>query len=153
MLKLSRFFLILATFVFFGFFGQDSKQNQEENQNKVSVEVSQNKLETGQVFSYLITIEGDFNDPELIMPGLDDFIIVSTKKSESFSYQKDNIKTKIKITYFLICPNPGTFKIEPVKIVDAGKTYQSDSFTIVATGDPLEKKKKLQPYIEGGTEI
>jgi hypothetical protein len=152
-LKLFRFFLILVTFVFFGFFGQGSKQNQEKNRNKVSVKVSQNKLETGQVFSYLITIEGDFNDPELIIPSLDDFMVISTKKTESFSYQKDNIKTKIKITYFLVCPKPGTFKIEPVKIIDAGKTYQSDSLTIVATGDPLEKKKKLQPYIEDGIEI
>jgi hypothetical protein len=87
-LKLFRFFLILVTFVFFGFFGQGSKQNQEKNRNKVSVKVSQNKLETGQVFSYLITIEGDFNDPELIIPSLDDFMVISTKKNRKLFLSK-----------------------------------------------------------------
>ncbi|MFO8052746.1 MAG: BatD family protein [Candidatus Omnitrophota bacterium] len=154
MWKLSKIFiLVLGVFLCLGFWGQDSKKRENTGSRSVKVEVSKDKVKTGETFSYLITIEGEFSDPSLQLPDFDNFRIISTKKSKNFSYQKDKINAKIKITYFLLCPEPGSFTIKPVKITDNNKTYKSNSVKITATGESLEGKKELQPYIEGGTKI
>ncbi|MCF7873671.1 MAG: BatD family protein [Candidatus Omnitrophica bacterium] len=147
------FFIILGVFVFLGFFHRNSENKNENDLKPIKVEISKNKVATGEIFSYLITIEGKFENPKLQMPDLDQFKVVSTKKTKSFSYQKDKLKTTVTITYFLFCPKPGSFTIEPVKLIDNNKTHQSKSFKIIVTGKSLKKKRKIVPYIEGGTKI
>jgi hypothetical protein len=150
-LKLSKlFFIILSIFIFFGFWNDDSQEKPKNNNRTVTTEISKKRVETGEVFSYLITIEGEFNNPKIEMPALDNFKIISTKKTKSFSYQQNKLKANMKITYFLSCPEPGSFTIEPVKVSDDKQTYQSNSLKVTVTGDPLEKKKKIRPYIESG---
>lgn len=154
MSKLSKpLFVILSIFIFFGLSSKNSEAKNENNLKLIKAEVSKKKVETGEIFSYLITLEGKFENPKLQIPNLDDFKIISTKKAKSFSYQKDKLKTTVKITYFLFCPQSGSFMIEPAKLTEGNKAYKSQSFKIIATGEPLEKKRKLAPYIERGTKI
>ncbi|MCF7870559.1 MAG: BatD family protein [Candidatus Omnitrophica bacterium] len=152
MSKLPKLFIIiLGIFAFLGFFGKSPKD--KDDSRSVKVKVSQNKVETGEIFSYLVTIEGEFKDPEVQMPDLDNFRIISRKKTKNFSYQKDKIKAKLITTYFLLCPKPGVFTIKPVRVIDGNKVYKSSSVKISAKGESLEKKRQLQPYIETGTKI
>ncbi|MCF7886935.1 MAG: BatD family protein [Candidatus Omnitrophica bacterium] len=154
MLKLPRIFiLILGIFIFMGFFGKDSEKTKDTGSRSVKVEVNKNKVETGEIFSYSITVEGEFENPNLQIPNLDNFRIVSTKKTKNFLYQKNKVKAQLNITYFLLCPQPGSFIIKPVKITEKNKTYKSNSVDIIAKGEPLDKKEQLQPYIESGIEI
>ncbi|MCF7916995.1 MAG: BatD family protein [Candidatus Omnitrophica bacterium] len=154
MSKLSKLFvLILSLSVWLGFFHQNPDKKNGKNHTLIKAEINKKKVATGEIFSYLIIVEGKFENPQLQMPNLEQFKVVSTKKAKSFSYQKDKLKTTITITYFLFCPEPGSFTIGPVKLIDNDKTYQSKSFKLIVTGEPLEKKRKLAPYIEGGATI
>jgi hypothetical protein len=154
MLKLSKIFiLILGFFIFAGFFGKDSNETKDTGLHSVKIEVSKNKIETGEIFAYSITIEGEFKNPKVEIPNLDNFRIISTKKTKNFSYQKNKVKAILNITYFLLCPQPGSFTIKPVKVTEKNKTYESNSVDIIVKGEPLDKKEQLQPYIESGISI
>lgn len=154
MLKLSKvFILILGIFIFAGFFGKDSQKEKDADLYSVKVEISKNKIETGEIFAYSITIEGGLENPKVEVPDLDNFRIISTKKIKNFSYQKNKVKAILNITYFLLCPQPGSFTIKPVKVIEKNKTYKSNSVDIIVRGEPLDKKEQLQPYIESGISI
>ncbi len=147
------FFLVLGVCVFLGFLGKNSNEEEKNGPPAVRAEINKERVETGEIFSYQITIEGEFNQPKIQAPGFDNFQIVSSAQTKSFSYQKGKVKTIIKITYLLFCPKPGNFSIEPVKVEDGNQAYQSSPLDISVEGEPLEQKRKLLPYIESGTKI
>lgn len=154
MLKLSKTILLaMLLFSAGGFFRNESGGQPEPNSNKIEVKVSEKEVDTGQVFSYLIKIKGDFEDPVIKKPCLDNFKIVSTQRSQSFFYQESKTKIKIEITYLLLAPEAGVFIIGPVEVSDQEKTYQSEKVEIKVTGEPLKKKPRPKPPIGEGIEI
>lgn len=119
----------------------------------IEVEVDKNKIETGEIFAYTIKIEGIFHKPHLTLPNFDDFKFVSQSQSKSIRQEKDRIKRIITLKYFFFAPKPGTFKIEPATLEDKGKKYKSKTISIKVKGKPLEEKRRIQPYIDKGTDI
>ena len=123
------------------------------NSGTIEVEVDKNKVETGEVFTYTIKIEGIFRKPHLILPNFDDFKFVSQSQSKSIRQEKGEVKKVIILKYFLFASEPGSFKIEPATLEDNGKKYKSKTISIKVKGRPLEEKRKIQPYIDKGTNI
>jgi hypothetical protein len=123
------------------------------NSKPIEVEISKNKVETGEVFTYTVKIEGIFHKPHLTLPNFDDFKFVSQNQSKSVSREKEGVKRIIILKYFLFAPKPGSFKIEPATLEDKGKKYKSKAISIKVKGKPLEEKRRIQPYIDKGTNI
>ena len=143
MLKLSRT-LLLIMFCFFALgFGN--------NQKAIEVEVDKTSVETGEVFTYTIKIEGIFHKPNLDLPDFENFKIVSQSQSKNYRQEKEGLKRIIVLKYFLFAPAAGSFTIDPSVLEDGDRKFKSKSITIKAKGKPLEEKRKIQPYIEKGT--
>lgn len=155
MLKLPKlFFLAISFFLFLGFFRDEPKKEENQNSKKIIASVDKTELEAGEIFYYVITIEGNFSSPKIKEPSLEEFKIVSRQQSRSISHQRGKTRLKIELTYLLFSTQPGTFKIQPAKVVDGEKTYQSKPVEITITGKPLEEKKEPQPSFLGeGIEI
>lgn len=122
---------------------------EENNYPPIRVETSQNLLNAGEIFSYSVKIKGSFVEPEIKLPCLNDFKVISTQKSEKFFRQEDKVKVEIKINYLLLAPKPGTFTVEPAKIISDEKTYQSQPVEITVKEGVLPEKEK-PPFKKDG---
>ena len=119
----------------------------------IKVEASKKAVETGEIFTYKIKIEGDFSQPQLLPPEFENFQIISRSESQSYAYEGGRMKTRINFIYYLSASNPGTFTIQPTTLKDEGKEYKSESLTVIVVGEPLERKRKIQPFIDSGTNL
>lgn len=142
--SLYRGIIILVSIFFLGFSGKDD-----------SIEVKTNKsvVETGEIFIYEIKVDGNFTSPEIILPEFKNFKIVSQNQSKSYSIKENKMHLVLNLTYYLFAENPGMFSIEKTVIKDEEKEFNGEAISIEVIGHPLEKKKKIIPYIEKGTEI
>jgi len=122
-------------------------------ENSVTAEAGKRTVKTGEVFSYTIKIEGEFEQPRIILPELKNFRIVSQSKSKRHSFKDKTETSAVKLIYFLFAPEPGAFTITPAVVEDNGKEFKSKSVTIQVKGAVLKEDKKILPYIESGIEI
>ena len=118
----------------------------------IAVEVDKEKVETGEIFTYEVTVQGDLElSAQLKLPEFKNLRVVSQNQSRNYSIKGGVAKTTINFTYHIFAPKPGVFTIKPVILETGENKYQSRSITIKASGKPLEEKKKILPYIEKGT--
>ena len=145
MSKFLRFFLVIGFIVFISSLGNA--------QETIGVKVNKEKVETGEIFLYVIKIEGVFNSPELILPKFKNFHVASQSQSRNYSFNDEGMKLMLSLTYQLFAPEPGVFAIEEVVVKDGDQEFKSKPVSIEVTGEPLPKKKLILPYIKKGTEI
>ena len=120
----------------------------------VAVKVDKKKVETGEIFTYEVTVQGNLeSSAKLKLPEFKGLRVVSQSQSRSYSIKGGVAKTTINFAYHIFAPNPGVYTIEPVTLESAKNKYQSQAITIKAAGKPLEEKKKILPYIEKGTSL
>ena len=119
----------------------------------IKAQLSKDKVETGEVFAYSLTVSGSFSSPKIIPPKFTGLNVISQNQSQSYSQKEGKTEVKIKLVYHLIAPNPGTFTIEPAALTASEGKFTSEAFTVTAQGRPIEEKKKILPHIQGGTEI
>jgi len=143
MLKSFSLFLIIIASFNFSVFGQDS----------VEVTVDKNSLETGEVFTYKVTIKGEFSNPQLILPSFKDFNIISQSEAKSYSFKKNKLLLEIKLDYKLIAPKPGLFIIDKVVVKDGASKFEGRAVTLEVKGKPLEEKEKIKDYLDKATSI
>ncbi|UCC94814.1 MAG: BatD family protein [Candidatus Omnitrophota bacterium] len=124
-----------------------------ENAKKIEARVDKQAVETGEVFIYSLKIEGDFAGSKLTLPKFEGLKIASQQQSKNYSLETDTVKLTLNLIYHLFAPQPGMFTIEPAVIERDGREYKSKRFTIEVSGRPLEEKKKILPYIQGGTDL
>lgn len=149
-MKLSKLILVLFfCFSFLGLFPSDLLLGKKV----VEITVDKRKVQTGEVFTYKVKIEGIFSKPTLSLPEFKNFKIISQKQSKSYTFVKGKVKTKINLTYRLFAQKAGVFTIRPVILNDRKKRYKSLSVKIRVEGKSLTKKKSLRLYIAEGTDL
>ncbi len=120
----------------------------------IEVKVDKKKVETGEIFTYEIIVQRNLEaSAQLKLPEFKDLKVVSQSQSRNYSAKDGLVKTTINFTYHIFAPNPGVFTIEPATLESGEDKYQSQAITIKASGEPLEKKKKILPYIKKGTSL
>ena len=120
----------------------------------IDVKVDKKEVETGEIFTYEIIVQGNLeSSAQLKLPEFKDFKVVSQSQFRNYSTKGGVAKITINFTYYIFAANPGVYTIEPVTLESGDNKYQSRAITIEATGKPLEKKKKILPYIGKGTNL
>jgi hypothetical protein len=122
-------------------------------ESQIEAKVSKDKVTTGEVFTYTLKIEGDFISPQLVLPDFKDFIVVSQNQAQNYSLKGGKTTMESVLIYGLVAPKPGKFSIKEVSLKDKGKVLHGKSFTIEVSGEALKDKRKVQPYLERGTDI
>ncbi len=161
MSKLFKFTLILLLFSFpvkaiprdrdFSF-GETASLGSGEK--TIEAKVDKRVVETGEIFSYELKIQGEIGDASLKLPEFEGFSVLSQSQSQSYSSKGGVSKTSISLIYLLFAPEPGTFTINPATLVEnEKKKHQSRAITIRVKGESLERKQKILPYIEEGIEL
>ena len=118
------------------------------------VDVDKTKLETGEVFTYSIAVNGEFSeDARITPPDFSPFKIVTQNQSRNYSFHEGKMSFSVTFVYRLIAPEPGTFTIAETVLKDNGKEIKSATFTITVEGRPLKEKEKVLPYINGATDL
>ena len=144
MSKLFKLVLIMLCFSSLGF---------SLGEKVIEAKVDKKNVETGEIFTYEIVIQENLDITALKLPEFKDFKVVSQSQSQSY-YAKGRVsKTIINLTYFLFAPEPGKFIIEPVTLESEKQKHQSQAIIIKVKGESLEKKQKILPYIEKGTNL
>jgi len=118
----------------------------------VKAKLSRNEVRTGESFTYVVKIEGDFSSPRLELPDFGGLKIVSQNQTRNYLFKGEKIILRIKLTYQLLAPRPGRYTIKGVKVIDKGKVYESRELVVKAVGKPL-KKRKFKDFIEGAVSI
>lgn len=121
--------------------------------NNLKAVVDKNKVETGEIFTYKITVEGEFINPQLDIPALKDFAIIAQGQSRNYTTKGDKTVITLNINYQLMAVKPGTFTIDAVALKDQSQQLKSIPLRIEVSGKPLQDKQKLLPYLENATEI
>jgi hypothetical protein len=119
----------------------------------IEAKVSKDRVTTGEVFTYTVKIEGEFFSPKLMLPEFKNFIIVSQNQAQNYSLKGNRTIMEFVLIYGLIAPKPGVFTIERLVLEDRGRRLETKAVRIEVTGRPLEDKRKIQPYLEKGTDI
>jgi len=144
MSKLFKFVFIVFCFFSMGFsFGEKI----------IEAKVDKKNVETGEIFTYEVTIRENLDITALKLPEFKGFKIVSQSQSQSYSAKGGVSRTIINLTYLLFAPEPGSFTIKPVTLESKEQKYQTQAITIEVKGESLEKKRKILPYIKKGTNL
>ena len=145
MSKLLKLTLIMLCFSSIGF---------SPGQKIIDVKVDKKQVETGEIFTYEITVQGNLESPaQLKLPEFKGLKVVSRSQSRNYSLKAGVTKTTINFTYLIFAPEPGVYTIEPAIVEKGERKYQSRAITIKARGKPLKEKMKILPYIEKGTNL
>lgn len=123
------------------------------NNKAITAKINKQKVTTGEVFTYSLKIEGTFKDPVLKLPDFENFKVISQSQSQSYRQTKEGTENILSLIYHLFAPEPGVFTIRPATLENESTKYKSNSVTIKVKGKFLEKKKKIRPYTEKGTDI
>lgn len=119
----------------------------------IEVKVDKKNVETGEFFTYEVTLQENLDITALKLPDFKNFKVVSQSQSQRYSVKGGVSKTIINLTYLLFAPEPGKFTIGPVTLESEEQKYQSQAITIEVKGESLEKKKRILPYIKKGTSL
>ena len=120
----------------------------------VSAKVDKRKIETGEIFTYAVTVQGNLEiSAQLKLPEFKDLKVVSRRQSRNYAIKDGHTKTTITFTYHIFASKPGTYTIKPATLKNKENKYQSQKITIKVIGKPLKEKKKIQPYIDKGINL
>lgn len=120
----------------------------------IEVKVDKKKVETGEIFTYEVTVQGNLGaSTQLKLPEFKDLKVVSRSQSRNYSIKSGLAKTTFNFTYHIFAPNPGIYTLGPVTLESEENKYQSRAITIKVRGKPLKEKMKILPYIEKGTNL
>ena len=116
--------------------------------------VDKTELETGEVFTYSLTIDGEFSeDAQIKLPDFAPFEIITKNQSRNYSFKEGKMSFTVTLAYRLVATEPGTFAIAETVLKDNGQEIKSATFTITVEGRPLKEKEKVLPYINGATDL
>lgn len=119
----------------------------------LEVKISKDKVETGEVFTYTVKVKGNFISPKLTLPDFKNFIIISQNQGENYSLEGNTATVEYLLTYSLMAARPGVFTIKGVILKEKNKQTQTEPLSVEVIGKPLQDKRKVQPYLEQGTDI
>ena len=153
MSKLSKFIFIVLWLFSSGIF-IDEAVSLGIGEKMVSAKVDKRKIETGEIFTYAVTVQGNLElSAQLKLPDFKDLKVVSQRQSRNYTIKNGQAKTTITFTYHIFASKPGTYTIEPTTLENKENKYQSQKITIKVRGKPLKEKKKIQPYIDKGINL
>lgn len=122
-------------------------------QARLEAKVSKDKVATGEIFTYTIKGEADSVSAKLILPDFENFVIVSQNQAQNYSLKNTKTVIEFVLVYGLLAPRPGSFLIKEAVLKDKGSEGRTKPINIEVSGKPLEDKRKIQPYLERGTDI
>ncbi len=117
-------------------------------------EIDKTELETGEIFTYSVTVNGEFSEnAQITPPDFEPFEIVTQNQARNYSFREGKMSFSVTLVYRLIATKPGTFTIGETVLKDNDKEIKSATFTVTVEGRPLEEKKKVLPYISDATDL
>lgn len=119
----------------------------------IKATVDKASVETGERIVYTLTINGEFDNPQIDVPKFTDFEVVARNQSQGYSLINGKGNINFTLIYGLSPTKPGTFTIEGAVLKTKTGTLKTDPIVITVTGKPLEEKSKITPYIEKGTDL
>ena len=130
--------ILIASIVFFLFFANAFADT------SIKAEVDKTNITTDDAITYKVTIASDeknLSAPEL--PKLDDFQVVSSARSSTVSFIKNNPKALLVYVLVLVPRKAGKLMIGSSTVKVNDKAYATDSFTIEVT--PGKTKPQASP--------
>ncbi|MBD3245943.1 MAG: hypothetical protein GF333_02935 [Candidatus Omnitrophica bacterium] len=120
---------------------------------EVDARVDSARVRTGTPFAYRVTVKGTVRSPRVHPPEFSSFRVLGTAQNQSYSLRPGGTaQLTLRITYTLLAPQPGSYRIEPFAVENGGGTVKSNAVNIQVYGDPLKEKKRPLP-LGSGTEI
>ncbi len=102
---------------------------------QLNLSVDRTSVQLGQQLRLSVEVSGKVagvGEPEI--QGIDEFSVLSTGSSRSFSLTGGGLRSSTTFTYLLAPTKTGSFKIGPAKLELNGKTYLSQTIEVVVGG-------------------
>ncbi|MFH0807659.1 MAG: BatD family protein [Elusimicrobiota bacterium] len=131
--------LILIAILVFAFIQGAYAQNVN-----ISASFDRNSAAVGEQITMQISVSGDTNDiPEPKLPGIPDFNVYSSGRSQSVSIVNGKMSSSIAYNYVLSPTKPGKFTIGSATLVYKGQTYSTQPVEITVTASPQAAPAQL----------
>ncbi|MCM8783749.1 MAG: BatD family protein [Candidatus Omnitrophica bacterium] len=94
-------------------------------------ELSKNRIKMGENVILTVTISGAYKvPPEIKLPNLSDFTIISSNQYSSYNIKEKKYEAKTKYEIHLLPKKPGTFSIGPIELHYARQVYKTQILTL-----------------------
>ncbi len=111
----------------------------------VKSKVDKKTIDINEILKLIVEIQGSFQrTPDIIIPKLDNFEIISTSTMSNFSFDGKTIKNSLDLIYFLRPIKNGKLVIPEIKVKYNNKNYITAPIEIEVTGR-LPKMPNGQP--------
>ncbi|MGE4357051.1 MAG: BatD family protein [Candidatus Omnitrophota bacterium] len=146
---LKKTFTISAFLIFYNLLSFSWAE--ENTEIKLSAQLNKNQVKMGEEFILTILISGTYKTtPEIKMPDLSDFIVISSHQSSSYKIKEGEYESTIKYEIHLLPKKPGIFSIGSAELSYNHRTYRTDILTleVLPSSEPDEtpfpyKHKKI----------
>jgi hypothetical protein len=106
----------------------------------VKSEVDKNTMDASEVLKLTLEISGlDQGNPDIIIPELDGFIIISTNNFDEVSWVNNELKSLKKIFYFLKATKTGKLIIPEIKVKNKDEECSSSAIAVEVKGVILDE--------------
>ncbi len=113
---------------------------------ELSLVADRTSVAVGQDFALTVEVSGRASGTgEPVIDGLDEFRVVSTGSSHSFSLSGTRLEATTTFTYRVVPTRPGTFRVGPARLTIGDKTYISQTLDITVTATPSVPEQPQQP--------
>ena len=111
----------------------------------ISASFDRNSAAVGEQITMQVSVSGDANDiPEPKLPGIPDFNVYSSGRSQSVSIVNGKMSSSIAYNYVLSPTKPGKFTIGSATLVYKGQTYSTQPIEITVTASPQAAQQLSQ---------
>ncbi|MCM8779405.1 MAG: BatD family protein [Candidatus Omnitrophica bacterium] len=103
----------------------------------LSSELNKNRVNLGEEFTFTISISGNYKlKPEIKLPDLSAFVLLSSRQSSTFNLQEKKHKTTTRYEFRLLPKKPGVFNLGPVELKYKNQIYRTKTLTIEVLPSP-----------------
>jgi len=114
----------------------------------VKAEVNKTVINKDDLLRLNLQITGNFKiQPEIIMPKLDGFKVVSTSQASEFSLSNNKFSNLTSLTYFLVPAKTGELLIPEIKVKYKNKEYSTQPIKITVEGGVKESPTEDVPVV------
>lgn len=112
---------------------------------RVSASVDRNELHLGEQMSLSVTVDGDQDAEEPILPAMPGFSVYGQGSSTQMKIMNGKVSASISYNYVLVPKQAGTFTIDPIQVPVQGQTYRTQPFSVrVLAADAVPSQRKGQ---------
>jgi hypothetical protein len=118
---------------------------------ELSLSADRTNVAVGQGFTLTVEVAGKATGTgEPTIEGLENFRVIPTGSSHSFSLSGTRMQTTTTFTYRAVPTETGTFRVGPARLSIGDKTYISQSLDLTVTTAPAAPEPRQEPARGGG---